>query len=169
MKLSLTKQQAWNHFFPTLFFGLLLLVVVGTSGYYLFENRNDLGAANWNVTVIYVLVFLGLAIWSFLEQSRALEFREEVTSRSAEENYRVILDAVNEQPDWRIESQIASQRLLIRTAWSVASWGEMITIFFLGNTVYINSIHATDTFFIAATHRKNWRNLDYLADQLKNA
>lgn len=89
--------------------------------------------------IIFPLIPVFLAIIAFWWQKRALRFRLFHTNHNAEENYNRLIQLF-EKNGWPVKQRHQSQLIQTTVTDFPKSWGELVTVRFSGNDLYVNSI-----------------------------
>ena len=131
---ELKSEERFKHYSIVWFFGMIAvcLFMVPLLG------RHVRGNEPYFFGVIAAII----AWLANLMQRRALQYSSFATNRSAAENYKAVL-AVAESKGWEL-IHYRNDRLLVMSVpgfpSSLLSWGERVTVEFLGTVVDVNSI-----------------------------
>jgi hypothetical protein len=131
--LKLNKFEKMTHYAPVLF--LLSISLAGIiTPIVKPSHRSDIF-----ILIIFPLIPGVLAIFAYWWQKRVLRFRLFHTPHSSEENYNRVLQLF-EKKGWTIKQRHHSQFVQAAVPGYPKSWGELVTVRFLGNDLYVNSI-----------------------------
>jgi len=89
--------------------------------------------------IIFPLIPGILAIIAYWWQKRVLRFRLFHTNHNSEENYNRLIQLF-EKKGWTVKQRYHSQLIQATVPGFPKSWGELVTVRFLGNDLYVNSI-----------------------------
>jgi hypothetical protein len=109
----------------------------------------------------FVAMLVLIAAFAFWWQKRVLRYTKVRTVQCAEANHQAVL-LLAEKLGWAIIAEMPSESLLISVPGfpkTLASWGERVSVRFLGSEVYVNSICDPNRYASVSAYGRNGRNV----------
>jgi len=144
--------QRFTHFQPVYFLGFLAAMALVLS------LTNPQGRSLW---LLYPTC-IPLALLAYWRQRRALRFRVFETSQGEEANFEAVL-ALARRQGWVVRASHPTRFLQASVGGfpsTMRSWGEMVTVRFMGSRVYANSICDPDRQSSMTSFGRNFEHLE---------
>jgi hypothetical protein len=109
----------------------------------------------------FVAMLVLIAAFAFWWQKRVLRYTKVRTAQCAEANHQAVL-LLAQKLGWAIIAEMPSEFLLISVPGfpkTLASWGEQVSVRFLGTEVYVNSICDPNRYASVSAYGRNGRNV----------
>lgn len=141
-RLKLSFWKSASHYWPVIFiFSPPLYISYSLLEIYVFDTYDGMRSADELTSGMWIWIVIGIIVW-FIQWNR-LRFRILETSISPEE-FSEALSRTSKELNWRITDKKKFSFRAYRRGDFMSSWGEMITIFFKDNKLYINAIPDLD-------------------------
>jgi hypothetical protein len=165
-ELVLSSWRKFNHFAPA---GYMLLL----GGIFMYFTLRDFIIKGTVKDLLFMVVFCGacilIAIYFYQLQKKRLKLREVKADLSPEE-MDLVIKKIAQELEW-IPVLIDNNIIVCKTypGFLSGSWGELITILFDGDKIFINSICDPDKQMSLISMGRNRINANRLVEELQKA